>query len=75
MAGLAPVLDETVDSLASGLLIAVVVIFLLLAATFQSLRIALVILSAVPFVIVGALLLLNLPSPHSTQKYCCYFVH
>ena len=70
VAGLAPVLDETLGSLASGLLIAVVVIFLMLSATFQSFRVSWVILSTVPFVIVGALVALNLTgSTLNLQSY------
>lgn len=70
VAGLAPVLDETLDSLASGLLIAVVVIYLMLSATFQSFRVSWVILSTVPFVIVGALVALNLTgSTLNLQSY------
>ncbi|SCY22015.1 efflux RND transporter permease subunit [Flavobacterium caeni] len=56
--GMAKVLDETMGSLQSGLLVAVVVIFLMLAANFQSFRVSLVILTAVPAVVLGALLLL-----------------
>lgn len=70
VAGMAPVLDETMSSLASGLLIAIVVIFLMLAATFQSFRASLVILTTVPFVAVGALILLNLTgSTLNLQSY------
>lgn len=70
VAGLAPVLDETLGSLASGLLIAVVVIYLMLSATFQSFRVSWVILSTVPFVIVGALVALNLTgSTLNLQSY------
>jgi multidrug efflux pump subunit AcrB len=56
--GLSKVLHETMGSLESGLLVAVVVIFLMLAANFQSFRVSLVILTAVPAVVLGALLLL-----------------
>lgn len=56
--GLSKVLTETMKSLESGLLIAVVVIFLMLAANFQSFRVSLVILTTVPAVVLGALLLL-----------------
>jgi len=59
VAGMTPVLDDTMRNLASGLLIAIVVIFLMLAANFQSFKVSLVILATVPFVILGALLLLN----------------
>ncbi len=56
--GLSRVLTETMGSLESGLLIAVVVIFLMLSANFQSFRVSLVILTAVPAVVLGAVLLL-----------------
>ncbi|MFP9117369.1 efflux RND transporter permease subunit [Flavobacterium sp. RNTU_13] len=56
--GLSKVLTETMGSLESGLLIAVVVIFLMLSANFQSFRVSLVILTAVPAVVLGAVLLL-----------------
>lgn len=70
IAGLAPVLNETMKSLATGLLIAVVVIFLMLSATFQSFRASLVILTTVPFVMVGSLVLLNLTgSTLNLQSY------
>lgn len=70
VAGMAPVLNETLSSLATGLLIAVFVIFLMLAATFQSFRVSIVILSTVPFVVVGALLMLNLTgSTLNLQSY------
>ncbi|MES2629935.1 MAG: efflux RND transporter permease subunit, partial [Bacteroidota bacterium] len=38
--GLSKVLDETLNSLQSGLLIAVIVIFLMLSANFQSFRVS-----------------------------------
>ena len=70
VSGMAPVLDETMNSLSSGLLIAAAVIFLMLAATFQSFRVSLVILTTVPFVIVGSLTLLKLTgSTLNLQSY------
>ncbi|SDJ32894.1 efflux RND transporter permease subunit [Chryseobacterium jejuense] len=70
VSGMAPVLNETMSSLSSGLLIAVAVIFLMLAATFQSFRVSLVILTTVPFVIVGSLTLLKLTgSTLNLQSY------
>lgn len=70
VAGMAPVLDETMSSLSSGLLIAAAVIFLMLAATFQSFRVSLVILTTVPFVILGSLTLLKLTgSTLNLQSY------
>ncbi|WP_175621601.1 efflux RND transporter permease subunit [Chryseobacterium schmidteae] len=70
LAGMAPVLEETLSSLAIGLLIAVFVIFLMLTATFQSFRVSIIILSTVPFVVVGALLMLNITgSTLNLQSY------
>jgi len=60
VSGMSPVLEETMDSLANGLLVAVIVIFLLLAANFQSFKVSFVVLTTVPFVILGALVLLKL---------------
>lgn len=56
--GLSKVLVETMSSLESGLLVAVVVIFLMLSANFQSFRVSLVVLTTVPAVVLGALLML-----------------
>jgi multidrug efflux pump subunit AcrB len=49
---------ETFRNISTGLLVAVVVIFLLLAANFQSLRLALVVVSTVPAVLTGVVLML-----------------
>ena len=49
---------ETLTNIGIGLGVAVVVIFLLLAASFQSLRLALVIVSTVPAVLTGVVLIL-----------------
>lgn len=57
--GMAPVLDDTMQSLAGGLLVAIVVIFLMLTANFQSFKVSFVILTTVPFVMLGSLLLLK----------------
>ena len=57
--GMAPVLDDTMKSLAGGLLVAIVVIFLMLTANFQSFKVSFVILTTVPFVMLGSLLLLK----------------
>lgn len=46
-------MDETFRNITAGLAVAVVVIFLLLAANFQSLRLALVVVSTVPAVLAG----------------------
>jgi multidrug efflux pump subunit AcrB len=49
---------ETYTNITAGLIVAVVVIFLLLAANFQSLRLALVVVSTVPAVLMGVVLML-----------------
>jgi multidrug efflux pump subunit AcrB len=49
---------EMLDGLQVGLLVAVAVIFLLLAANFQSLKLSLIVVSTVPAVIAGAMLML-----------------
>ncbi len=56
--GMGTVLTETLDSLQSGLIVAIVVIFLMLAANFQSFKVSLVVLTTVPSVLLGALLML-----------------
>jgi multidrug efflux pump subunit AcrB len=56
--GMSSLLTETLDSLQSGLLAAIVVILLLLAANYQSFPVAISVLSTVPAVLLGALLLL-----------------
>jgi multidrug efflux pump subunit AcrB len=56
--GQSQLLDETLSSLQSGLLIAIVLIFLLLTANFQSYKLALLILSTIPAVVAGSLLML-----------------
>jgi len=58
--GLTTTLIDTLDSLQSGLIVAIVVIFLMLAANFQSFKVSLVVLSTVPAVMLGSLLLLRL---------------
>ncbi|PSR56878.1 acriflavin resistance protein [Adhaeribacter arboris] len=68
--GLSQTLNETLDSLQSGLLVAIIVIFLMLAANFQSFKVSLVVLSTVPAVILGSLLLLLLTgSTLNLQSY------
>jgi len=70
MIGLSQVLKETLDSLQSGLLVAIVVIFLMLAANFQSFKVSLVVLSTVPAVLLGALLMLMITrSTLNLQSY------
>jgi multidrug efflux pump subunit AcrB len=54
--GLGQTLDDTLGSLQSGLLIAIIVIFLMLTANFQSFKVSFVVLSTVPAVIFGSLL-------------------
>jgi len=56
--GQADLLKDTMSELQTGLVIAVVVIFLLLATNFQSFRLSLVVLSIVPAVTAGSLFLL-----------------
>lgn len=56
--GQVPLLKETLDSLQGGLGIAIVIIFLMLAANFQSFKLSLTILSSVPAVLAGSLLML-----------------
>jgi multidrug efflux pump subunit AcrB len=54
--GLSEVLSDTLNSLQTGLLTAIVVIFLMLAANFQSFKVSLVVLSTIPAVLLGSLL-------------------
>ncbi|MGV3556587.1 efflux RND transporter permease subunit [Larkinella arboricola] len=58
--GLAQLLQETLSSLQFGLGVAIVVIFLLLAANYQSFKVAGVVLVSVPAVLAGSLTLLLL---------------
>src|SRR5215472_15374034 len=51
-------LEQMLDGLKTGLLVAIVVIFLLLAANFQSLKLSLIVVSTIPAVIAGVVLLL-----------------
>jgi multidrug efflux pump subunit AcrB len=51
-------MQETFTNITAGLAVAVVVIFLLLAANFQSLRLAFVVVSTVPAVLMGVVLML-----------------
>jgi multidrug efflux pump subunit AcrB len=57
--GQIPALQQTVSGLRAGLLLAVLVIFLLLAANFQSLRLAVAVILTVPAVLCGVLLMLR----------------
>ncbi len=54
-----PALQQTISGLRIGLLLAVAVIFLLLSANFQSVRLALAIILTVPAVLCGVLLMLR----------------
>jgi len=56
--GQVPPMNQTLSGLGLGLMLAIVVIFLLLAANFQSLRVALVVLSTIPAVLTGVGLML-----------------
>ncbi|WDF56639.1 efflux RND transporter permease subunit [Mucilaginibacter sp. KACC 22063] len=58
--GLTQTLDDTLGSLQTGLLVAIVVIFLMLTANFQSFKVALVVLSTVPAVLFGSILLVKI---------------
>jgi multidrug efflux pump subunit AcrB len=57
--GQIPPLEETISGLRGGLLLAIVIIFLLLAANFQSLRLALAITLTIPAVLCGVLFMLR----------------
>src|SRR6202000_71992 len=56
--GESQLLVETLDSLQTGLIAAIVVIMLLLAANFQSFGLSLAVLSSIPAVLLGAMLIL-----------------
>ncbi len=56
--GMSSLLIETFSSLQNGLLVAIVVILLLLTASYQSFPLAVVVLSTIPSVLLGALLML-----------------
>jgi len=60
MRGQVPAFEDTLSGLRAGLLFAVVVIFLLLAANYESVRLSLAVVSTLPAVIVGVLLMLLL---------------
>lgn len=68
--GLSDTLTDTLDSLQGGLLVAVVVIFLMLAANFQSFKVSAIVLATVPAVLLGSLGLLMLAgSTLNLQSY------
>jgi len=56
--GMSQTLTDTLDSLQNGLLVAIIVIFLMLAANFQSFKVSAIVLATVPAVVLGSLLLL-----------------
>ena len=58
---------ETFTNITAGLVVAVVVIFLLLAANFQSLRLAFVVVSTVPAVLAGVVVIL-LADGHDAER-------
>lgn len=58
MIGMSQTLTDTLASLQNGLLVAIIVIFLMLAANFQSFRVSAIVLATVPAVILGSLVLL-----------------
>lgn len=68
--GMSSLLLETFSSLQTGLLTALVVILLLLAANYQSFKVSLAVLSTTPAVLLGALLMLLLTgSTLNLQSY------
>jgi multidrug efflux pump subunit AcrB len=67
---LTTVLTETLDSLQAGLVVAIMVIFLMLAANFQSFKVSLVTLCTVPAVLLGSIGILMLTgSTLNLQSY------
>ena len=58
--GMSSLLTETLDSLQSGLLLAIIVIYLMLAVNYQSFKVSLAVLSSIPAVLLGALVMLLL---------------
>jgi multidrug efflux pump subunit AcrB len=58
--GLSKTLNETLDSLQNGLIVAIIVIFLMLAANYQSFKVSAIVLTTVPAVLLGSLSLLIL---------------
>ena len=68
--GLSNTLNETLDSLQSGLVVAIIVIFLMLAANFQSFKVSAIVLTTAPAVLIGSLALLMLTgSTLNLQSY------
>jgi multidrug efflux pump subunit AcrB len=58
--GQIPPLEETISGLRVGLLLAIAIIFLLLAANFQSVRLAVAIILTIPAVLCGVLFMLRI---------------
>ncbi len=58
--GMSNLLTETLGSLQSGLLLAIIVIFLLLSANYQSFRASFAVISSIPAVLLGAMVILLL---------------
>ncbi|MDB5111378.1 MAG: efflux transporter permease subunit [Mucilaginibacter sp.] len=56
--GLTSLLDETMSSLQSGLLITIIVLLLMLAANYQSFKLAFVVVTTIPSVLAGSMILL-----------------
>ncbi|MEA5259530.1 efflux RND transporter permease subunit [Arcicella aquatica] len=68
--GMAKLLEDTLGSLSIGLALAVVVIFLLLAANYQSFKVSLVVLVTIPAVLAGSIsILLMTGSTLNLQSY------
>ncbi len=68
--GLSQTLTDTLESLQNGLIVAIIVIFLMLAANFQSFKVSAIVLATVPAVILGSLTLLMLTgSTLNLQSY------
>jgi multidrug efflux pump subunit AcrB len=68
--GLSNVLTDTLSSLQTGLIVAIIVVFLMLAANFQSFKVSLVTLCTVPAVLLGSLALLMITgSTLNLQSY------
>jgi multidrug efflux pump subunit AcrB len=58
--GMSDTLTDTLDSLQTGLIVAILVIYLMLAANFQSFRVSLATLSTLPAVLFGSLFLVKI---------------
>jgi multidrug efflux pump subunit AcrB len=58
--GMSQTLTDTLDSLQTGLIVAILVIYLMLTANFQSFKVSLAVLSTVPAVLFGSLFLVKI---------------